>query len=528
MMALGRFGATLRNVLTSSARAEPAQYHAIDTAALTQWLYPLSPTDQRFRERVKTLLAQPEFAPREGLTMIEQAHSSYARFKRLRDVLGLRVRDIEQRPARLASALELIATIDGTLFTVMSIHYCLCAGSLLRHGDGSKEVEGYLDELDRLETIGTFLVTELGYGNNVVSLKTRADYDPETREIVLSTPSADARKFMPNTGLAGVPKLGVVMARLFIKGNDHGVFPVIVRLRDASGVRPGVSIRPLGDKPGYALDNAMTSFDGVRVPKHCLLLGKHSKLEDDGTFTSDIGSRRERFLLAIEQVQLGRLCLSAVSATAAAASAFIAVQYGAQRHTFAPGHRDVPILDYRNHQRDVFTAVASAYASRAMVNYAFDQYETGSEQQHDYVFRITSATKIHVSYSTERAIRLCRERCGAAGLFEENRVSVFAAQCPGIVTAEGDNQLGLIKIARQMLLRQGYEPPTQAMDLSGSLQDSARLLGLLRERERRLLSELRRAMAAARLLGNKMFDLWNENINLAIEAASAHASRLAA
>ncbi len=528
MMALSRFGATLRNVFTSSAQVGSVPRHAIDTSALTQWLYPLSPADRRFRERVKALLAQPEFAPREGLTVTEQAHLSYARFKRLRDALGLSVRDLEQRPARLASVLELVATIDGTLFTVMSIHYCLCAGSLLRHGDGSKEIEDYLDELDRLDTIGTFLVTELGYGNNVVSLKTRADYDPQTREIVLSTPSADARKFMPNTGLAGVPKLGVVMARLFIKGSDHGVCPIIVRLRDASGVRPGVSIAPLGDKPGYALDNAMTSFDGVRVPKHCLLLGKHSKLEDDGTFTSDIASRRERFLLAIEQVQLGRLCLSAASATVAAASAFIAIQYGTQRRTFAPGHREVPILDYRNHQRDVLSALASAYASRAMVNYALDEYRSASEQQHDYVFRITSATKIHVSYSTERTIRLCRERCGAAGLFEENRLSLFAAQSPGIVTAEGDNQIALIKIARQMLLRQGYKALTQARELSGTMQDSARLLALLRERERRLLSELRRAMAAAPILGNEMFDLWNENINLAIETATAHASRVAA
>lgn len=499
--------------------------HSLDVSALTRRLYPLAPEDFEFRTRVKTLLAQPEFAPREGLTVVEQAKLSYERFKLVHHELNLRVRDVEERPARLATALELIATVDGTLFTLMSIHYCLCGGTLLR--SRSPDIEPYLEELDRLDSIGVFLATELGYGNNVVALETRADYVPERDEIVLSTPRAAARKFMPNTGLAGVAKLAVVMARLYISGVDHGVFPVVVRLRTSEAVYPGVSITPLGDKPGYALDNAITSFENVRLPRHCLLLGPRSKLAADGAFESEVKSRRERFLQAIEQVQLGRLCLSAVSAAASSASAFIAIKYGSQRRTFAPRRDDVAILDYRNHQRDVLSALASAYANRFFVNFALREYQS-RRRDHDSTFRITSAAKVHVSYATERAIRLCRERCGAAGLFEENRLSVFAAQCPGIVTAEGDNHVALIKIARQMLLGQGYRSPSTSRRSMGTMRDCERLLNLLRERERRLLNELRRAMAAARILGGNLFELWNENINLAIETAAAHAGRLAA
>ncbi len=501
---------------------------AVDAANITDLLYPLSEEDRRFREQVKALLADPYFAPREGLTIAEQAQLSYGRFKRLRDELDLRIRDVQYRPTRLATALELIGTIDGTLFTVMSIHYCLCGGSLLRHGGASAEIESYIDELDSLQAIGTFLVTELGYGNNVVALQTRADYDARTQELVISTPSAQARKFMPNTGLEGVPKLGVVMARLTIDERDCGVFPVIVRLRTQSATCPGVSIVPLGDKPGYALDNAMTSFQGVRVPKHCLLLGEHSRLSDEGMFTSDIGSRRERFLLSLEQVQLGRLCLSAVSTTAAAASSFIALRYAEQRRTFAPRHSDVNVIEYRNHQRDLFFTLASTYASRMMVNDALGKYEHCSDENHDYLFRITSATKVHVSYAAERGIRLCRERCGAAGLFEQNRISVYASQCPGMITAEADNQIALIKIARQMLQQQGYEPLKKAASVSGSLRDASRLLTLMHERERKLLKELRRNMLPAQIPGQDLFELWNDNINLAIETATAHASRLAA
>lgn len=501
----------------------------VDAAELTRWLYQLDSEGIAFREHAKELLAEPEFAPREGLTATEQSELSYSRFQRLRRELDLRLRDVEERPARLAAALELVGLVDGTLFTVMSIHYGLCGGSLLRHGTPSPAIERYIDELDSLETIGTFLVTELGYGNNVVGLQTRADYDLERGDLIVSTPCPEARKFMPNTGLLGVPKLGVVMARLFVKGEDHGIFPLVMRLRTSTGPCPGVSIAALGEKPAYALDNAMTSFHAVRVPRDCLLLGKHSDLAPDGTFTSTAGSRRERFLLSMEQVQVGRLCLSAVGATLMGASAFVAIKYAEQRRTFAPRHADVSVLEYRNHQRDLFAALAYSYASRLLVNFALRKYVSTEQTEHNYCFRITSATKAHVTYATERFVRVCRERCGSAGMLEENRLSVFAAQVPGLVTAEGDNHIVLIKIARQMLLKQGYVPLKKTPhDSYASLSHPERLLGLVRERERRLLDELRRAMAVAKLPGRDLFEIWNENINLAIETATAHASRLAA
>jgi acyl-CoA oxidase len=519
---------------TSGVHARPVKEAVLDgrrvsAPELTPWLYQLDREGMAFREQIKELLAEPEFAPREGLTMKERSELSYSRFRRLRQELDLRLRDVEERPARLAAALELIGVVDGTLFTVMSIHYCLCGGSLLRHGAGSPAIDEYIDELDSLETFGTFLVTELGYGNNVVSLKTRADYDVDRAELIVSTPCPEARKFMPNTGLSGVPKLGVVMARLFVRGEDHGIFPLVMRLRTGRGTCPGVSITPLGEKPTYALDNAMTSFHGVRVPKHCLLLGKHSVLGDDGSFKSTMRGRRDRFLLSMDQVQMGRLCLASLGATASGASSFIALKYSEQRRTFAPRHADVSVLEYRNHQRDLFSALAYAYASRCLVNFAIRKYEHAGDSEHNYCFRITSATKAHVTYSTERLIRLCRERCGAAGMLEENRLSTYAAQCQGLITAEGDNQIVLIKIARQMLLKQGYVRLDKSRhDHAATLSHPERLLGLVRERERRLLDELRRAMVPARLPGADLFEIWNENINLALETATAHSSRLAA
>jgi acyl-CoA oxidase len=514
----------------------PSDGHGSDASGIAMrsedlhcWLYQLSPEGLAFREQVKKVLSGEEFAVQPGLAQEEQARRSYSRFKLLRRRLDLRLRDVRERPARLAMALSLVGIVDATLFTVMNIHYCLCGGSFFAHGSHRPELDSYIDELDSGETIGAYLLTELGYGNNVVALKTRADYDAERGELVLSTPCAAARKFMPNTALPNVPKLGIVMARLFSLGQDRGVFPVLVRLRDRVGPCHGVSIVPLGDKPAFSLDNAITSFDQVRVPKCHLLLDDQSELCDDGSFHSEIQSRRARFLSSIEQVQLGRLCLSSLAATATAVAAFVAIKYGEQRRTFAPRHPDVCILDYRSHQRDVFSALAHAYASRCLVEHAMAELADREAGDHDRIFRVGVAAKAFATYEAERYVRLCRERCGAAGLLEENRLSAYSAQVQGLVTAEGDNVILLIKMARQMLQRQGYSRPSSvARSPGGSLPRAARLLALFRERERRILDELRRGMAPARLPGHDLFDVWNDNITLALETARAHSTRLAA
>lgn len=42
----------------------------------------------------------------------------------------------------------------------------------------------FLDQIDRVEQIGCFGLTELGYGNNAVEMETTATYDPSTQESV--------------------------------------------------------------------------------------------------------------------------------------------------------------------------------------------------------------------------------------------------------------------------------------------------------------------------------------------------------
>lgn len=497
--------------------------------SLALQLFPCAPGDEDFRARVKALLATPKFAPREGLTMLEQTLLSYERLKILGKRLGLGIRDVVERPQRFVAALDLVGCVDGTLFTAMFVHYALVGGSLLRFGDqGLPEIQALVEELDSLTSVGTILITEAGFGNNAVSLETMATYDEEHDELVISTPRAEARKWMPNCAAPGVARLGVVMSRLFVRGQDHGVVPVIVRLRTEAGVCPGVSIVPLGEKPGYALDNAIISFDNVRVPVCHLLLRDKGELHG-ATPSVAVQGKRHRFLQSIEQLQLGRIGLSGVSATFIGASAYMAINYGLQRRTFAPKREDVVVWDYLNYRRDALSALACSYASRLFVNAALRAYVVDNMEACDRTSRIVCAAKVYSTYGAERHTRLCRERCGAAGLFAENRLSVWNANSHGLITGEGDNQVLLIKIARQMLLGQAYELPAGPVGVArGAISEPPRLLSLLRQRERLKVEELRSKMAVGALPWSSLFEVWNDNINLAIEAATAHASRMAA
>lgn len=72
--------------------------------------------------------------------------------------------------------------------------------------------------------VGCYAQTEIGHGSNVAGIETRATFDEAKDEFVLQTPSPSATKFWPgDLGLNS--NCGVVYARLFSKGKDHGVHP---------------------------------------------------------------------------------------------------------------------------------------------------------------------------------------------------------------------------------------------------------------------------------------------------------------
>jgi len=68
---------------------------------------------------------------------------------------------------------------------------------------GTEQHHGrFLDQIDRVEQIGCFGLTELGYGNNAVEMETTATYDPSTQESVRDGSGGGGRA-------AGGPRLAI-------------------------------------------------------------------------------------------------------------------------------------------------------------------------------------------------------------------------------------------------------------------------------------------------------------------------------
>jgi acyl-CoA oxidase len=477
---------------------------------------------------IRQLLQNPLFLPQEGLTAEQAVGLSYRRAHYLGRALRISADELQKDARRLFVMHEWVPLVDCVTVTVMSIHYCLALGSLVTHGEGRPELDVFVKELERFDSTGVFLATELGYGNSVASLETEAVYDAERREFTLHSPSPQSVKFMPNTAFP-VPKLAVVMARLISRHEDHGVFPFVVRVRADDG-QPcdGVHIAPLTEKPGSVLDNAITRFEHVRLPKSHLLTGSGSVLHDDGRFESRIPSQRKRFLASMERVQTGRVCFTSAAAAVLRAATWICMRYTAQRLSSAPGKRRVPLLRYRNVQRDVFGGLATAYAVTFAVRALQSRFLRRNAETETAVFTLTATLKAVVTAEVSQTLPRLRERCGAAGIMSANRIMEYWNQVQGIVTAEGDNQLMLLKAGRQLF----DLPDAAAVMLEGPAAscalDPGPAVSIFRFREDRLKQALKQGAAEARRRSRDPLAIWNDNVHRTLALATAHATRLMA
>lgn len=477
---------------------------------------------------VRALLEDEMFRPQEGLTTEQTTGLAYRRARFLASALKISAAELRSDPRRLFAVHDWVPLVDGVAGTVISIHYCLALGSLVVHGEERAELEPFIAELERMDSVGLFLATELGYGNNVAALETEAVYDPQRCEFTLSSPTRESSKFMPNTALA-VPKLAIVMARLISQNEDHGVFPFVVRLRGPDGLPcPGITIAALTEKPAYALDNGITVFDGVRIPKEHLLLGGSSVLHDDGYFESRIPSQRRRFLSAMDRVQTGRVCFTGSAAAMLRAATWVCVRYTAQRLASAPGKRSIPLLSYRNVQRDVFAGLALAYAATFAVRHLQTRFRARNAETEPEIFRLTATLKAVVTAEVSDALPRLRERCGAVGMLSANRILDYWNQLQGLVTAEGDNQLMLLKAGRQLFDSPESPLPDVPPPAESAALEPREALLLFGYREARLKQELKESTGEARRRTRDALTIWNDNVNRTIALSNAHGTRLLA
>jgi acyl-CoA oxidase len=420
------------------------------------------------RAQIRAVLARPEFEPPLEVST-EEYRARVFEWARMLAAEGLTVPGFPEEfggraePGANVAAFETLALGDLSLVVKFGVQFGLWGGAIHQLGTRTHH-ERYLSQTATLELPGAFAMTETGHGSNVQHLETTATYDPPAQEFVIHTPVEQARKeFIGNAARDG--RVAVVFAQLIVGGESHGVHALVVPLRDENGsLHPGVRIEDGGHKMGLnGVDNGLIWFDHVRVPRDALL-NRFADVSAEGAYSSPIENPNKRFFTTIGTLVQGRVCVSGASITAAKTALTIATRYGLRRRQFGPPDGDeVPLLDYRAHQRRLMPLLARTYALHFTQAQLTDNFhhvfsaEDVEDRERRELEAFAAAMKATASWNATTTIQACRECCGGAGYMSVNRFTALKADTDIFATFEGDNTVLMMLAARGLLTDFSHE-----------------------------------------------------------------------
>jgi acyl-CoA oxidase len=446
--------------------------HAVsfDPAGLARFL------DGRYadgRDQIREVLGRPEFEPPLAMPTAEYREQVLQWAKTLAD---------EQMTApgfpeefggmgdfgANVAAFETLAFGDLSLLVKFGVQFGLWGGAVQQLGT-RRHHERYLKPTATLELCGCFAMTEADHGSNVQALETTATYDSDTDEFVVHTPSDGAHKeYIGNAACHA--HMAAVFAQLIVGGECHGVHVLAVQIRDENGnVCEGVRIEDCGEKMGLnGVDNGRLWFDHVRVPRDALL-NRYGEVREDGTYHSSIENPNRRFFTTIGSLVQGRVCISGASISAAKSALTIAVRHGLRRKQFGPpDDAEIPILDYRPHQRRLIPLLAKTYAlhfAQDDLREKFHAVFSGPEppeRERRQLETLAAGLKATSSWHATETIQTCRECCGGAGYMSANRLAALKADTDIFTTFEGDNTVLMMLVAKSVLT--DYKDNFEALD----------------------------------------------------------------
>ncbi|MFD6878972.1 MULTISPECIES: acyl-CoA dehydrogenase family protein [unclassified Streptomyces] len=355
------------------------------------------------------------------------------------------------------AAFETLAFGDLSVLVKVGVQFGLFGGAILHLGTG-RHHEAYLPALITGELMGCFAMTETGHGSNVQALGTVAQYDPASREFVITTPDEQARKdYIGNA--ARHAELAVVFAQLEVDGRSRGVHAFVVPLRIDGTTAPGVRIEDDGRKMGLnGVDNGRIRFDGVRVPREALL-NRFADVTPDGVYESAIDNPNRRFFTMLGTLVQGRVSVAGAGINVAKVALTIATKYAVRRRQFEAdsGTGEQVLLDYGLHQRRLLPLIARTYAFhaaqdvvRTQLHEVFSDIEDDAQARRRLESRAAGLKALGTWHAT-RVVQECREACGGAGYLAVNRFAALKGDSDVFTTFEGDNHVLLQLVAKGLL-----------------------------------------------------------------------------
>ncbi len=418
------------------------------------------------RAELRDVMCRPHFAPVVGLPTPEYRERVLGWAQELARE-GLAAPGFPERfggrgdPGANVATFETIGFGDLSLLIKFGVQFGLWGGAVQQLGT-ERHHEQYLRQIASLELPGCFAMTEAAHGSDVQQLQTTATYDPTTEEFVVQTPTdADHKEYIGNAACHG--RMAAVFAQLVVGGESRGVHALVVPLRTPEGaVCEGVRIEDCGEKMGLnGVDNGRIWFEGVRVPREALL-NRYGDVSPEGVYSSPIEHPDKRFFTMLGTLVQGRVCIAGAAVSAAKRGLTIAVRYGLRRRQFGPepGH-DVPLLDYRTHQRRLIPLLAKTYALHFAQAELLDRFDRvfrdaeASDRDRRELESLAAGMKAAATWHATETIQTCRECCGGAGYMSVNRFAALKCDTDVFTTFEGDNTVLMLLLARGLLT--GYQ-----------------------------------------------------------------------
>ena len=355
------------------------------------------------------------------------------------------------------AAFETLAFGDLSILVKVGVQFGLFGGAILQLGSKHHH-EAYVADLVRGDLMGCFAMTETGHGSNVQALGTRAVYDPESQEFVITTPDEISRKDYIGNAAAHASH-AVVFAQLEINDRSEGVHAFVVPIRENGRVLDGVRVGDDGPKIGLnGVDNGRLWFDGVRVPR-TNLLNRYADVTEDGRYRSDIENPDRRFFTMLGTLIQGRVSVGGAGINASKVALAVAIKYANMRRQFgAPdsGEEEL-LLDYGMHQRRLLPLLAKTYALHFTQEILLGELHNvlstteAPDRQRRALESLAAGTKAVGTWHASRTIQECREACGGAGYLMSNRLGALRADTDVFTTFEGDNHILLQLVAKGLL-----------------------------------------------------------------------------
>nr|WP_294926389.1 acyl-CoA dehydrogenase [uncultured Flavobacterium sp.] len=407
-------------------------------------------------KKVKEVIARPEFAYENSTDINVYRETVYNWCKILADEnLGNMAYPKRhgggENIADYFAIMETLSYHDLSLVIKFGVQFGLWGMSVQSLGT-EKHYAKYLKDIGSLKIPGCFAMTETHHGSNVKGLETTATYNHTDKTFTIHTPHEKAQKeYIGNAAVHG--QMATVFAKLIIDGHDYGVNAFIVPLRDTNGrTLNGITIGDCGHKMGLnGVDNGTISFDNVVIPKENML-DRFASVNEKGEFESPIPSDNRRFFTMLGTLVGGRIGIPRSALAAAKSGLTIAIRYSDQRRQFGPeGGSEVPILNYRMHQRRLLPHLAKTYAVHFGLQYLTNRFLNKTESEMQEIEALAAGMKSYSTWSTRDVLQECREACGGKGYLSENRIDALKNDTEIYTTFEGDNTVLMQLVAKNRL-----------------------------------------------------------------------------